>query len=62
MSRKVIKIVRKLLYKSKYAKILEEASLQMAVKMIPQIDMAFLEQIITYLHKNRQRFLSCIEI
>jgi hypothetical protein len=60
MSRKVMKIVRKLLNKSKYAKILEEANLEMAVKMIPPKDMAFLEQIIAYLYKNREKFLACI--
>ena len=60
MSLKVIKIVKKLLNKSKHAKILEEAALEQAVKMIPQKDMAFLELVIAYLHKNRERFLLCI--
>jgi hypothetical protein len=62
MSLKVIKIVKKLLNKSKHAKILEEATLEQAVKMIPQKDMAFLELVIAYLHKNRERFLLCIQI
>jgi hypothetical protein len=30
--------------------------------MIPQKDMAFLELVIAYLHKNRERFLQCIQI
>jgi hypothetical protein len=62
MSLKVIKIVKKLLNKSKHAKILEDATLEQAVKMIPQKDMTFLELVIAYLHKNRERFLQCIQI
>ena len=57
MSMKVIKIVKKLLNKSKHAKILEEVTLEQAVKIIPQKDMAFLELVIAYLNKNRERFL-----
>ena len=62
MSLKVIKIVKKLLNKSKHAKILEDATLEQAVKMIPQKDMTFLELVIAYLSKNRERFLQCIQI
>ena len=34
----------------------------MAVKMIPQKDMSFLEHVIAYLQNNRARFLACIQL
>jgi hypothetical protein len=60
MSLKVIKIVKKLLNKSKYAKIIENvASIEEALPQIPAKEYKFLELVTLYLHNNRERFRQC---
>lgn len=54
---KVIKIIKKLLIKSKYVKLLNNTSFDQAFKEIPEKDQKFLELIVSYLQKNRNLFI-----
>ncbi|CDW78104.1 transportin-serine arginine isoform a [Stylonychia lemnae] len=56
-SLKVFKIFKKLLFKSKYAKILESSSFEQAFRDIPEKDQQFLHLIVEYLKNNRETFI-----
>ena len=53
MSKKVIKIIKKLLCVSKHAHSIQNGSLEVAAKSIPMRDMRFLELVVQYLNNNR---------
>jgi len=53
MSKKVIKIVKKLISVSKMAHVIQNGSLETAIKQIPLRDMKFLELVVQYLNNNR---------
>lgn len=51
-------ILKKLLIKSKYVKLLENVSFELAFSEIPAGDMKFLELVIQWLQNNKEKMVS----